>query len=678
MKVSRVVLFALAGALAITGCVSLEQTQRQIKSANQEEVKKGEDNIYWAATSGQDATGFISLTTEERIEYVKLTSNQELLIRIIEDSDAGDVIIAAMERVDFSGNQGALIRIIDKSSSGSVIEAALEKMDFSKNGIAKEFVSMHLVKLDCIARYEWDDFGRRYEDVSSKARNAWKTKIISHLSESDILELLGDPNRSVAAAPRSRMSPNHPQSEGMTKGDRQLLMARLIEATSDVDVLWKIYNGGFSAGYAEKDSAMGKLLTLLDKVTDEEVIEKLLSEYNNGKRLVNTSQQRILLMKKLPEDKMVERVMKDIENHSVYTWNDGNLSALETGIGITAYVKDTKTAAKILAAVLAKIAKYRKDCQSSWTMSWDASDEGKARKLIAGLPALPDAVIATLVCYNESTWKYLIDKVTAESAYNILTKGKAKSAELEEALIKKLPTERIDMQVYEGVKTDAGKKAVLAAMPEELKNSARESAEKAFAAVLEKAKDAAKETFELHGFYLGMDWEDMKLVLAHHFPDLQMTEKRDGSDADADYVVYVPKQRAPFCYASAKDKKVYQFNFGKAILKKWYKYDVQTFVEWVRAYSRENNIEMVYKEIEKEATVYEPMDMSQSYRVWFNQDSYQYKHNTKEYRLIYFGEEKDFTIHGGLGGDLIKEAAAPKFRYVRGDPGSLRVKIEND
>lgn len=628
MKINRVLAFAIVGAMAMTGCVSIDSTRAKLNSKDASEVKKGEDAVYWAAAVGRDATGFVSLTTAERIEYVKLTSNQELLIRIIDNSNDGDVI-----------------------------EAALERVDFSKRGVAKEFFLKRFDKLDCIKRYEWNDFGRYYKDVSYKARREWKTKIISQLSESDLLELIGDENRSLTVA---------------------LLTARLVEATSNVDVLWKMYNGEISCEHEDKNDAMRKLLTMIDKVEDKAVIERLLTEYNNGERLVNTPQQRILLMRKLPEDKMVKLVMKDIEDHDVYKWKNFNLSALETGIGVTAHVKDTRSVAKIVAAVLAKIVEYRKACKDSWTMDWGKGDEEKVKRLMSGLPAIPDAVIATLVCYNESTWKYLIDKVTAESAYNILTKGKAKSAELEEALVKKLPVESIDMKVYEGVKTDVGRKAVLAAMPEELKKSAQESAEKAFESIMEKAKAAAAETFELDGFYLGMEYDDMKQVLSHHFPDYEITEKRDGDEKDADFVIYIPKQRSPFCYASAKTKKVYQFNFGKAVLKKWYKYDVQTFMEWAHAYSRENKIDMKYREIEKEATVYEPMDMSQSYRVWFNQDSYQYKHNTKEYRLIYFGEEKDFTIHGGLGGDLIKKAAAPKFRYVRGDPGSLRVKIEHD
>ena len=192
------------------------------------------------------------------------------------------------------------------------------------------------------------------------------------------------------------------------------------------------------------------------------------------------------------------------------------------------------------------------------------------------------------------------------------------------------------------------------------------------------AKDKSKETFEMGGFYLGMDIEDAELLFRFYFPEIEMQEKRDGKSVDAAYIIDIKGQRAPFCYASAKDKKIYQFNFGKKVLKKWHSYDVQTFGEWARAYSRENKIDMKYKEIEKEATVYDSLDLSQSYRVWFHQESYQYRHNTKDYRLTYFGEEREYTFHGGINGALIKEQAEPQFRYTRGDPGSLRVCVEKD
>ena len=181
----------------------------------------------------------------------------------------------------------------------------------------------------------------------------------------------------------------------------------------------------------------------------------------------------------------------------------------------------------------------------------------------------------------------------------------------------------------------------------------------------------------MQGFFLGMDWEDMKTVLSHHFPEYEINERRDGNESDSAYVVYISKQATPFCFASAKDKKVYRFNFGKQVLKKWYKYDVQDYREWARMFSRENKIDMKYKMIDEKVEVPEH-DLSQFYTVWFHQESYQFKHNAKEYRLTYFGEEKDYTAHGGIGGAVIKAMAAREFRYIRDDPGTLRAAIERD
>lgn len=230
--------------------------------------------------------------------------------------------------------------------------------------------------------------------------------------------------------------------------------------------------------------------------------------------------------------------------------------------------------------------------------------------------------------------------------------------------------------LYEVVQGRALKQLVFRKLSGENRKAVRAGDSEKCKKLIEEAKDKANGTFELGGFYLGMNIADAEALIGYYFPDWATTEAFDGDD-ETTRVIRVPQQRCVFCRAN-KDGKIWQLNFGKKILKKWYSYDVQDFREWARAYSRENKIDMKYKEIEKEATVTEPMDWSRSYKVWFHQESYQYKHNTKEYRLTYFGEEKDFTFEGGIGGAIIKEMAAPRFRYVRGDPGSLRVAIEHD
>ena len=242
--------------------------------------------------------------------------------------------------------------------------------------------------------------------------------------------------------------------------------------------------------------------------------------------------------------------------------------------------------------------------------------------------------------------------------------------------VKALDDDCATIALYNAVQCNVLKQLVFRKLSGEDRKAIRAGDREKCKKMIDAAKAKARDTFELGGFYLGMNISDVEALIGYYFPDWAITETFDGDDKTT-RVIRVPQQSCVFCRAD-KDGKVWQLNFGKKILKKWYSYDVQDFREWARAYSRENKIDMKYKEIEKEATVTEPMDWSRSYRVWFHQESYQYKHNTKEYRLTYFGEEKDFTVHGGLGGALIKEAAAPQFRYVRGDPGSLRATIEND
>jgi hypothetical protein len=291
------------------------------------------------------------------------------------------------------------------------------------------------------------------------------------------------------------------------------------------------------------------------------------------------------------------------------------------------------------------------------------------------MPALSSEEISKLLCQNEFTWKFLMDKVSADCAYDIITQGKT-SGDLEIELIKKLPSKKIDMKVFTAVKSDAGKKAVMSAMPADVKKAAQEFAKKAAVGIIKKSKEFAKETFELQGFYLGMSFEDMKTVFAYHFPDWEIKESIDGEGDEADYVIYIPGQRSPFCYASVKDKKVYQFNFGKKVLKKWYKYDVQNEREWARTYAREHRIDLKYVHLNKETTVNVPQaDLSvQQYKAWLHQDTWQWKNNSKEYRITYFGEPKVETAWG----DVIEQQANYQFRYVRGDTASLRVRIERD
>ena len=192
--------------------------------------------------------------------------------------------------------------------------------------------------------------------------------------------------------------------------------------------------------------------------------------------------------------------------------------------------------------------------------------------------------------------------------------------------------------------------------------------------MIELAKAKGGKTFEMGGFYLGMDISDVDVLIRYYFPDWT-TEEGYYDDDKTIRAVWIPQQSRAFCLAN-KDGKVWQFNFGKSILRKFCKYDVQNEKEWVRTYSKEHGIDMKYVFINKDTSVVEMSGNfdTTTYKAWLNQDSWQWKNNAKGYRLVYFGEPKIETAHG----NMVKRAAAYQFRFVSADAGTLRVTIEND
>lgn len=637
-------------ATAIVGCVSVEQTRQQLQSKDSAEVKKAEENIFRIATEGRDPSGFVQFTPQQQVEYVDLTSNNDLLLKIL-----------------------------DKSYRDEVILAAAKKLDFSKAGLSGEILSKHKGIIEEIQRAE--------EKKGIKDSEGFTAKVLSNLTEQELVQLLkGDLD----------------SRGGWIDSDmKRLLVRQLVEVTQDSDILYNrcVKMDGDLHSYAGAkviEKAVEKLVAITANSDDIVFIAELLDakgKWADGYRkdlIENVGQRKILFesfgkaLDKKDEGKAAEILLPILKKKCF--WSEYYTIAAQKAKS----AKDAKVSDELSFAVLSAIANsYKRFLEEStgkksdWSFSndkveWSDWQNEDAMKLVSLLPAVSNSMVARLIDESGDGVILLIGMISPEVAYATVAEGKAKTQALELELVKRLPREKMDLKVYKGACSDAAKKAIYAAMSPELQKQVHEANDKAFAGVVEKAKSASKETFELEGFYLGMSWEDMKIVLAHHFPDYKIEDKRDGEDEDSAWVIYLPDQRSPFCYADAKEKKVYQFNFGKKMLKKWYKYDVQNYAQWAIAYSRENKIDMQYKMVEKEATVYEPMDMSRSYRVWFYQHSYQYKHNEKEYRLTYFGDEKDFTVHGGIGGALIKEQAAPKFRYVRGDPGSLRAKIERD
>lgn len=636
------------------GYVRIEDVKAQLASSDKVQIETAEKEIYSIATRGTSSKGFVSYTEAEQLQFLDLTKNQELLSGIAMNARDSRMQIAAIKKLE---DGLSLINIIENNHSDlNLVAAASEQIDLSKPGIALEVLKHYVV--GPVAMME-DDRKRRIA-WSANASEGEKTpsfseRVVAALDEKDVVEAF--------------------KLESLPRDVHEIVERRMLTTTKDIKFLESIFAGGVSgySGYPWEEELLYQRMGELGKsISDKKIALKLLNAKDMALRyVVKSAKARSNLLSRLSKDEAVEFALKSIKNHRVEEWHDKDLVALHDGIIVMALFKDAEKSVDIVSALFYKLTSHRSDCRNSW-MHWTDEDREQEKKLIARFPKFTGATLERLICECSSAWR-LLDQVPEDMAYRILTSGRAPMDSTEVDLLKKLSPAKIDMAVYNGVKYDETKKELEKLMTPEMKQQIAEANAKKVEEILAKAKDAAKDTFEFNGFYLGMKWEDVKTLFVHYFPDFEFTETK-GDDGLPE--LYVSYQRSPFCLAN-KDGVAVQFNFGKKILKKWIQYDVQNEHEWANKYAADNKIDMNFKMITKKATVYE-RDLSASYTVLFYQNSYQYRNNAKEYRLTYFGEEKDWTIEGGVGGALIKEMAAPKFKYTRGDQGSLRAGIERD
>ncbi len=445
---------------------------------------------------------------------------------------------------------------------------------------------------------------------------------------------------------------------------------RLAEISTDPAILVSLFNNGGFYG-KEQDDIAARLGAMADKISDTNIVVTLLSS-----SAITDDEQRRKLISRLPCNDALELVKTQFDKCHVDDWNENKMAPFRNALALMHTSNDGKAISTLVSLILAKIADFESRCKESWTLRWADEDVKKAEEIVKGFPKLEDAVLEEVICSDETSWRHFINAVSEDMAYRVLAGGKAKSDELEVELAKKLPGTRIDMPVYTGARSSAAKAELEKNMTTGTKIAVAMSAKNAYNAVCEKAAEAAKNTFVLDGFYLGMDIKDAKTVLRWLFRDLAVKEGEDGRGDDADFVIKVAGQKSPFCYARKSDGKVYQFNFGKDLLTKWYDFDVQTYIEWAVEYGSRTGFDMRPDPVSDDTSVAES-DGSATHTVYFTQEAYRYKNNKQHYRVSYFGKSEMTTGHSGLGDAALKAEAAADFRYIGGDQGSLRVQVWN-
>lgn len=518
--------------------------------------------------------------------------------------------------IELTRDYDVLFRIFTyRYSRENIAKAVARQMDFSVKG--------------SVARFLKDDNEQRrgyhtpLHDTSASAKAEFVNSILSAADEASLIEA-------------SKMAHDYFPELSAPLGKK------LVETTTSQEVLFDLLGGNYTDGKVAPlgREARGAGMSLaLSRLTDQKLLMDLLCA-----RAYNA-------------DFSIDDLIAKIDETTIcdFIQNDKRLEELFDQLkdeGEKKFIARVSDVRKIIKALI------------------ERKDEAGAKAVMNHLTQIQIAAIA-LQSKNEdirtTATKLLTDKSVIKQ---ILSSGKLKDENQMLKFLDRLESGDADETLYASVKDAKIKKTVFEKLAPEVRAKVRAADKAKCEKLIADAKAKGKDTFELGGFYLGMPFSDVDLLVGYYFPEWSNAEGKDNGDQ----VLWVPQQDRPFCRAD-KSGKVYQLNFGKKFLKKWYDFDVQTFMEWAHKYSAKTGADMRFKMLEDKTDVF---DMSKSYVVWFHQEAYQYKHNTKEYRLIYFGEEKDYTVQGGIAGDLIKAMARKDFRYIRGDQGLLCAQIEKD
>lgn len=262
MKV-HVVIATVALATLFCGCVSVESTKAKLESGDAQSVRQAEETIK------QQARNYQQLSIEERIQYIKLTKNPEVLFFICHDNGDGKIKSAAARQIDFS-QKGVFVRFIKECGYDiDDIEGSSDFIQWMLNSVPMEELITAFRQLE-----------NRTIDCDSNLKTSLYKKLAQTVTSEDVLfELL--------SGRMATQLDSSDKSVALSKiNDQSKLMTLFCNYASDEDktaVIQKIREDTI-CDFIRKDERLGKYIgkaKLLSRVQDNKKLAKALIEREN-------------------------------------------------------------------------------------------------------------------------------------------------------------------------------------------------------------------------------------------------------------------------------------------------------------------------------------------------------------------------------------------------------------
>ena len=406
---------------AMTGCISVEKTRAQLQSGDKSEIKRAEETIYIVATQ--------NFPPETQIEYVSLTSNEELLLRILKSGWSDEVRAEALRRIKFENPETAK----------QFVNAFKENEEIAKSDAMKKAIKC--LKEDVLINDIWHDTLRCDKAVMHMcserlAEIGTNTRVLEEILRSNDFHATKETKAKVAARiagtgdDKSVLSSLYHDKEGVlpnlkdadlcrlilsdkwgevcNNGSRQELTAEMIGKISDVTMLFKIAS-------ETKDAWVGEMA--LKKVDPAKLAGAVKTASPDVRALIFSStldQNVILEVLKIDPVIIDESIAKKIKSTEVaeYLLDHADFSKLksrtEYTYGVRMEYPDSYQAAVVIKAIVKLLSQERLK-----SLAVDVIKRSKAKNDSAivlggyylGMPALDFFVLSRVRKVNPD-WGY--------------------------------------------------------------------------------------------------------------------------------------------------------------------------------------------------------------------------------------------------------------------------------
>lgn len=189
-----------------------------------------------------------------------------------------------------------------------------------------------------------------------------------------------------------------------------------------------------------------------------------------GRPLFKTREQLIPILEKMPEDKALEFALGKLKSFGIYQLGNDDLVPLEIAVSLAGVAKESKTRVRLAVEAFGRIESIKDECKKDFRYNWRDSSEKFAREYAESF-SLSEDEKAEILAMGSLAGRRVAEIAGEETARKALTSGRSLGRDIEEQLVAKIPADKIDLLLYESVKSKVAKDALYEKMSDSVKES---------------------------------------------------------------------------------------------------------------------------------------------------------------------------------------------------------------